>query len=60
MKLLTHTEGTWYCLYDVATKRVLVPARACSVGAKLTYDNSKVEVLTASSEEALLALISNL
>ena len=57
MKTLIHIEG-WFCIYDKQTKKVLMPARPLVPNGKTTYDESRVEVLTAPTEAELTAKIS--
>jgi hypothetical protein len=59
MKTLNHIEG-WFCIYDKQTKKLLVAARPLVPGGKTTYDESKVEVLTAPTEAELLEAIAAL
>ena len=60
MKTVKHIVGSFYCIYDLKTKDVLVSPRAFVADAVLNYDDKRVGILVAASESDLQALISNL
>lgn len=57
MTSYTHVSDAWYFIYDVTTKSVIIHPRLCVNGAVTSYDETKVAIVTATSKEAIDAIL---
>lgn len=57
MKTLNQTNGTFYFVFDIKTKAVLVTPRECKSGVITKYDDSRVAIMVADTLAELNSII---
>lgn len=59
MKTFKHTADTYYFVFDLKTKTVLVSPRPCVEGVTATYDDKRVGLISAPTLAELNTIITN-